>query len=80
MEKRNQRNQRMIHDRGLQRGKKKKTWIDKIVVCGGGSGERRSSPRGLRRWSGGIDKREKQMRGGEKEPTLPIEETTERER
>jgi hypothetical protein len=41
------------------------------VVCGSGSGERRSSPRGLRRWSGGIDEREKQMRGGEKEPTYP---------
>jgi hypothetical protein len=68
MEKINQRNQRMIHDRGLQRGEKK-TWIDKIVVCGGGSGERRSSPRGLRRWSGGIDEREKHMRGGEKELT-----------
>jgi hypothetical protein len=61
----------MIHDRGLQRGKKK-TWIDKIVVCGGGSGERRGSPRGLRRWSGGVDEREKQM--------LPIGETTERVR
>jgi hypothetical protein len=60
--------------------KKKKTWIDKIVVCGGGSNERRNSPHGLRRWSGGVDKREKQTRGGEREPTLPIGETRERAR
>jgi hypothetical protein len=74
----------MIHDRGLQRGEKKKkkpgltrSWS---VEVGAASGERRSSPRGLRRWGGGVDEREKQMRGGEKEPTLPIRETTERVR
>jgi hypothetical protein len=48
-----QENQRMIHER------ERKTWIDKIVVCGGGSG---ATVCGLRRWNGGIDEREEQTK------------------